>query len=248
MKTSNKLLLGLLILILLTIATVMVVVKTQFGKLGGPIHKNSGKLATEQRDLTKFNLLEVENAIKVNYTQDTFQRVVINADSSLINLVVSEVRSGKLYLYMKESVKLHDPIQVDITTDSINEVKLSAGGIFSTTQKMHVSKLNGNGTAGAIFEVEGDFDELNLDMTAGCVANLRGTCNFMDVSCTAGGILNSNDMIAKTADVSANAGGIMNVNVTDEISVDVNAGGIIKCSGKAHVKKINVSSGGQFVN
>jgi len=248
MKTSNKLLLGLFVLILLTITTVMVFVKAEFHKFGGTAHAGSGKQTEEQRDVAKFNQIEVESMIKVNYTQDTFQRVIVKADSNLLRLVVSEVRNGKLYLYTREKVELEEPIQVNVATDSINDIKLSAGGIFGTTRKMHVTKLDGDASAGAIFDVEGDFNDLNVEMSAGCVANFKGKCKKLVVSCTAGSVFNADDLVAEFGSFSASAGAVMNVNVTGEINVDANAGSVIKCSGKARAKNINVSSGAQFVN
>lgn len=248
MKTSNKLLLGLFGLILLTITIVMVFVKSEFHKVGGTPHAGNGKQTEELRDVAKFNQIEVESMIKVNYTQDNLQRVIVKADSNLIRFVVSEVRNGKLFLYTREKLDLEEPIQVDVTTDSINAIKLTAGGIFGTTRKMHVTKLVGNALAGAIFDVEGEFNDLNVEMSAGCVANFKGKCKKLVVSCTAGSVFNADNLIAEFGTISASAGAVMNVNVTSEISVDANAGSIIKCSGKAHTKNINLSSGAQFVN
>jgi hypothetical protein len=233
MKTSNKLLLGLFVLILLTITVVMAVVKINFFKPGSSTYTVSGKQTEEQRNVAKFNQIEVENMIKVNYTQDNQQRVVIKADSNLIRMVVSEVK---------------EPIQVDISTDSINGIKLTAGGIFGTTKKMKVTKLDGDGSAGALFEVDGDFTDLKIEMSAGCVANFKGKCKNLEISCTAGSIFNANDLVAEYGTISASAGAVMNVNVTGEISVDANAGSVIKCSGKARAKNINISSGAQFLN
>ena len=248
MKTSNKLLLGLFVLILLTITVVMVVVKINFFKPGSSTYTVSGKQSEEQRNVAKFNQIEVENMIKVNYTQDNQQRVVIKADSNLIRLVVSEVKNGKLYLYTTEKLDLEEPIQVEVSTDSINGIKLTAGGIFGTTKKMKVTKLNGDGSAGALFDVDGDFTDLKIEMSAGCIANFKGKCKNLEISCTAGSIFNANDLVAEFGTISASAGSVMNVNVTGEISVDANAGSVIKCSGKARAKNINISSGAQFLN
>jgi hypothetical protein len=248
MKTSNKILLGLLVLILLTITTVMVFIKAEFHKFSSTNYRGNGKQYSTTLNLAKFNQIEVEDLIKVNYTQDTFQSVIIRADSNLLKSIVAEDKNGKLRLYLRDKIELDDPILVDITTDSINAVKLSTGGCFSTTHKMMVSNFHGEGTAGAVFSMDGDFNDIDMDMNNGCVVNFSGKCKNLNLAGSSGSVLTASNMIAANCSIKAYAGAIMNVNVTDEISVDASAGSIVNCNGKAKTKNMNISSGAQFSN
>jgi hypothetical protein len=248
MKTSNKLLLGLLAVILLATTIVMIVTRVQIGKSMTSTHRNPVGQMSEQRQVGQFNQIEIEGKIKVSYTPGTSPKITVSDDSSMVKLVVSEVKEGKLYLYTREEFDRDEPILVNVVTDSINDLKLSKGGVFETMQPMKVAKLNAEASQGAVFAIEGDFNSLIFDINSGCVVNLKGKSRSLEVNSSAGCVFNAGDMPVDIGSFSASAGAIMNVNVTGEVSVNANAGSIIKCSGNPKTKNINVNSGAQFMD
>lgn len=261
MKTSNKLLLGLLIIILLVITVTIVVAKIELQN-GSFISKDvthndwsndqdkpgSFNETKKSLSLDKFNALEVEGKIHVNYTQDNTQSVAVRASGGLDKYLVSQVRDGKLYLYTTRDLDDDERIYVDITIDSINGIQLSKGGVFKTMRKMQVARLNCEGSSGGVFEIEGNFTDLDFEISSGCVANLKGKCRNLDVDGSSGVVFNANDLEALIGKCSGSSGAVMTLNVTSEISVDASSGSVINCRGNARVKDIDISSGAHFSN
>jgi hypothetical protein len=247
MNTSNKILIGALALILLSI-TIFIVV---FGRLmrfdDVPESNYSTGQAEQQRTLPHFNKVRIDAQFNVHYTQDTFQRVILKADNSLIQLALTEVNDGELHLYSKHRISGNRKVEVFVTTDSINQVEANGGGTFRTIQKIRVKRFDSSGNGGGVFKVDGDFSDLNLELNAGAVGSFSGTCDNMNIESNAGAVINAGGMKAKNANISTSAGAINNIYVTDQLSVMASAGSIVKCQGAPDIKNMNISSGAQFL-
>jgi len=245
MKTSNKILLSFFALIILSITIILFVVGNDV-KFGTTSDEKLGN-AEQLRNLPHFNKIEIESRFNVHYTQDTFQEVVVKADSSLIDLATTEVSNDKLLLHSKKRLRNRQHIDVFVTTDSIIEVKSSAGGTFKTLRKMNVYQFDGSGSAGAVYKVEGNFTNLKLDFSAMCVGDFSGTCKNLVIEASAGSVLNADNLVADKGNVSASARSVSKINVTSELSVSASSGSVIKCLGNPQIKSINISSGAQFI-
>lgn len=246
MKTSNKILLGALALILLIITTVLILFSRAMNSNDSYNVELSGKKVEEQREIGSFNKLKVEGNIQVYYTQGAAGKLLIKADSSLMADFRSEVSDNELHLYSKRRGRNRSKIEVFITADSINKVTANAGGIFKTVQTIKVNQFSSIGNAGGILNVDGAFFNLNMEMNAGAIGDFSGSCENIRVDSNAGAIVNAEKMIAKNGSVSSNAGAITNIYVTGELSVFASTGSIVKCQGNPTMKQVEVSTGAMF--
>lgn len=244
MKTSNILLLSLLGVILLSITIILVAFSG--GVCNNLAPESRAGNAEQLRNLPHFDKIEMESKFDVYYTQDTFQRVVVKADSSLLNIAVTEVKDGKLYVHSNKRLRDRQHIDIILTTDSIVKIDANAGSTFKTTRKMKVHQLDCICNAGSIVKIEGEFLNLNLDFNAGSIGNFIGKCLNLNVNANAGTIVDLGNLLADKGVVSANAGSIVTINVTKELSVDANAGSIVKSLGNPMMKGINIMGGAQF--
>lgn len=245
MKTSNKILLSFFALILLTITIILFVFRDNMNFEMAPDEGNFGK-TEQQRNVSHFDKIKIESRFHVYYTQDTFQKVVVIADSNLIGLAVTEVNDGRLSLYSKKQLKRKQKIEVFVTTDSINDLQLNAGCSFKTQHKMKVYQLKCDGNAGSVLSIDGNFTNLKLAFNAGSVGNFSGSCKNLEIESNAGSVVNAGNLVAENGNVTSNAGSVTTINVAGDLSVFASAGSIVKYQGNPNVKNINISSGAQF--
>jgi len=247
MKTSNKILLSFFGLILLTKTIILFGIGKNIN--GDDALANDEKVgnAEQQRNLPPFNKIDIENKFRVHYTQDTFQNVVVKADSNLVNLAITVVRDGQLFIHSTKRLRSRQYIDVYVTNDSLNEVKSNAGGLFKTLNKMKVFHFNGIGEAGAIFQMDGNYTNLSLNFTAGCVSDLSGNCQNIDIESNTGCVINASNLIVNKGRVSASTGAVSNLNITGELSLALSTGAVVKCQGNPQIKSISISTGAQFI-
>lgn len=244
MKTSNKLLLGLLILIIISISTIIIATSVK-------IHKDenqsfSGKLVSQIREFQRFSEIKLTGNIQVNYLQGKPQKVFIEADSSLLPYIKTELKGDRLIIRNDKTFPRNKYIQVYVTTDTLNNIDISNGACFKTLKCLKVSKLQLSASAGTILEINGEITDLNADLSAGCMAKFLGVCKNLHLDASAGCIINADSLYTKTASIDASAGTIASLNVSDEISVDASSGAVIHYIGNPNLKNIDISSGAVF--
>jgi hypothetical protein len=246
MKTSNILLLSFLALILLSITIIIFAIGRDMNYTA-PDNDHTTWEVEQVRNLPHFNKVKLKSNFKVYYIQDTFQKVLVKADSNLIGSVVTEVDNGKLLIRSKKHLKKLQNIEIFVTTDSINEIQIEAGGTFKTSNKIKVHQLDASGSAGAILRVDGTFVSLNLTCTAGCVSDFSGKCKNLKIESSAGSILNADSLVTETGIISSSSASIITVNVCSELSIDASSASIIKYLGNPQLKSFDISSGAQFI-
>jgi hypothetical protein len=248
MKTSNKLLIGLFALIILSITIIIFMVTNQVKAIGFGNETFTKKgYATLNPQLKYFNKLEVSNKIKVQYTQGSIQKVSLKVDSSLLDDLEVKVVDSKLIINSNSHSFWKDlKIEVEITNDSLNEIDLSSGVVFKAMNELKIYKLSCDASAGAIIKANGTFNDLKLELSAGAIAELSGKCNFLYVEASAGAIVKANDLNTSNGKIDGSAGAIINISVSDNIDVDGSAGTIIHCKGSPKTNKMDISSGAQF--
>jgi hypothetical protein len=247
MKTSNKILLGLFALILITITIIIIKLGVDLKVGSSPEPDIKSGNSEKQCDLPHFNKIEIEGSFIVHYTQDTFQKITVRADSNLIDQVIIEVNYGKLFIHNKKHSRSRHNIDVYVTTDSINEIESKAGSFFKTINQLKVYHVDVSGEAGAKIEMNGDFTNLKIEFNAGSFGDFSGNCKNLDIESSAGAVINSFNMKTDIGKVSCSAGSMVTLNVIKELSIEASAGSIVKCTGNPQIKDINISSGAQFL-
>lgn len=244
MKTSNKLLLGLLFVFLIFATVLIIVSANRFHRFENPVL--TGKQSTQVRTLPAFNEIEIAGKFQLNYTQGSTQSVFVQADSSLLKDIVTEVHGNRLRIRLIRNFYSGDYIRVNVTSEALSELEISAGGIFKTTNCLKSPDLMVSASAGTILEVNGEITNLKADLSAGCMARFLGTCDNMQLDASAGCIINADSLYTKTANIEASAGTIAKLNVSQEISVSASAGSNITYKGNPKLKTVDISGGAVF--
>lgn len=244
MKTSSKILLGLFLSILLAITIFAIYVVSSFSKQKTGNEYNIAE--TVERQLPHFYQIESTDGISIEFTQDSVQKVVIIADSTLLKEVITEVKDGKLILHRSDNENFDQNVIIKINADSINKLELSAGSSFLSKIPVKGYILDISASSGSHVEVNLNFSRLKIDLSSGSSADVSGTVAKMIAETSSGSVFTAPKLMAASASVSASSGANMEVNVADDITVEASSGGSISYIGSPVLKSIDVSSGGNF--
>jgi hypothetical protein len=242
MKTSNKILLGALILVSLVILTGLLITKS---KLTSALTQGDGNIVELTRDIGNFEQLKVVGNFHVNYTQDGATKLTLSADENLHELIETEVRNNELNIRQKARISSKDRFKIELSSPSLTNVEASASARFISRNKVVSDRLSLLANAGAHMEIEGDFQTLDADQNAGAKIILRGTARNLNIETNAGGSVDATEMEANQVTVSANAGASARVNAK-ELNASANAGGSVWYIGEPVMKNISTSAGGNI--
>lgn len=243
MKNSNTILLGVLVLILIIITAGAVF-------FGSTINKFSDEewighnMVSKEVILEPFTTLTTHGNFTIDFTQDSICKLIINADSALMDKIKYSVKQGDLQFNVDRNGK-YPKIKLTLSAPSLEKIDISAGSSFKTN-KLKSNSFIANGSAGSQMEIVGDFNEFSTDISAGCSLNVKGTTNLFNIDGSAGVEIKAGEFVAKKCNVDLSAGAFADINVVDELGVDASAGAAITYSGSPRITKMDLSAGGSL--
>lgn len=243
MKTSNKLLLGLLVVILIIATAGIVVMKVWAEKSGLQL---SGITVTQEKQIDEFSELNLAGGIIVYFTQTDQTKLSLTGDSVLVANVRIEQNGSKLNIKLEENTGSRNRVEIFIHNPKLSYLDVVAGAHFQTENSLQGNIMNMEAIAGGKINMTGDFNVLDADVTAGGMVYLTGNAERARFGGTAGGQIDALGFTSQYCKVNVVAGAIAKVYASKELQVTANAGGIVKYKGAPQLTDIDISSGGRL--
>jgi hypothetical protein len=242
MKTTNKLILGLLAVILILVTVLMISLKLNIDKI--ETIEGSGNMVTDTRPMDVFSRINVAGNFKVMLEQGDNHGVTIDTDDNFLPFISTEVVGNELIIKFDQKTYLHKQIDVYITFSKLDELSMTAGANTETVTTLNGQTIKMLARAGAMASLSLNYDEVHLDALAGSMIDLAGTAKKLTVESNAGAQIRAGDFIVEVCKISANAGSQNDIYVTQNLDASASSGSQIRFAGNPEVKNISTSSGG----
>ena len=221
MKTSNKLLLGALVVIFIGITALLVSVKVFYNQ---NVMKGEGKIIRQERTVEQFSCIEVKDYATILITEGDSQHVAVETNTNLEKLVITETEGNCLNIYTDKPISRSFKPKIHIVIDSLRKITISGGSDLETVTDI-------------------SWGTLKLDVSAGADVTLSGSLKKADINCSSGAWVNAGNLITDVADIEASSGGDVEIHVNEELSVSASSGSDVIYTGNPRMKQINISSG-----
>jgi Putative auto-transporter adhesin, head GIN domain len=184
-----------------------------FGSISTNRVIGSGKVVSENRNVSGFTSIELTGSADVDVTIGTTESVIVKADDNIVPLVETTVRNGKLVIGNKPNINLNstNPVQVIIVTKSLNGIALTGSG------NMNVSGMTG--------------PELTVEMKGSGNINVQGTVDHVTANLTGSGNIFCNELKARSAVVTVGGSGNVNVYAAESLDAKISGSGDIRYEG-----------------
>ena len=157
----------------------------------------SGRMATEVRELSGFNSVDVSSVFQVEITAQSEFHVEVEADDNLLQYIETDVRNGELHISLDKRVKSRNPLRVRIGAPDIERIEASgASKVFVSNLKN--AKVEVDTSGASKIELSGETSQLIVDVS--------GASN-----------INAVELKAVNATVDASGASRVNVNVSGEL-------------------------------
>lgn len=251
MKTTNKILLATFIAILAIIITMLVVVRYNVNLVPATLNVDrdaeivgSMNVVTEKREIGRFNSIRASRGIHIELRQGNETGLTIEADDNLVELIVTEVVDGVLRIRLKESVRQHKVLRVNVDFVSLEALSGSSGTRFTSPTGIVGPALRLDLNSGASVELNLDVEKLNVDASSGAHVNLSGSVSELFLDSSSGALVNARELKADNATVDASSAAISHVFATDEMTIDASSGARVNYYGQPTTLSKSASSGG----
>jgi hypothetical protein len=183
--------------------------------------RGSGNLATETRDVSDFDQVDLSGSATVLIEVTGTQSLTIEAEDNILPLLTTEVTDGTLELGSSQRISPTRDVVYTITVVSLEAVAVSGSGSVTATSI--------------------DADAFNVEINGSGTVIPDGVSESLEVSISGSGAFEGEDLESATGTVSVSGSGDAVVNVTDDLDVKISGSGNVQYLGDP---KVSVSTSG----
>ena len=194
---------------------------------GGQI-QGSGNVVSENRPVSGFTSIALRGSANVYVVFGETESVSVKTDDNILPLIETSVRNSQLIISTKNNTSFTstDPVRVDVTMKSLDNINLSGSGIIN------VPELNG--------------DVLQVDLPGSGNINVAGQVNQANINLGGSGIISCSGLKAKSVTVNLSGSGNITVYASESLDASLSGSGNIQYGGNpANVSK-NVTGSGSI--
>ncbi len=237
MKTTKKLFFFLFITTLLSACNA-----NMFNAVSG----NKNVITQDRTTKEKFSKIKVSSGLDLYITQGDKQKIVLEADENLHDIIITEVKDGELKIYTEQSIWNAKARKIHVTVTNLELVSATSGSDVYTENTLNVDKINVICTSGADIRMALNANTVQSSATSGSDIELAGNTNQHTSSATSGASIDAYNLLSKNTTVNVTSGADINVYASESIDARATSGGDIDFKGNP--KKVNKqsSSGGSI--
>ncbi|MCF6308476.1 MAG: DUF2807 domain-containing protein [Flavobacteriaceae bacterium] len=213
--------------IILVLFLVTSLVSCQFGQT-----KGNGNVVTEERNVTAdFDKVRGSSGIDVYLTKGTENKIVVEADENLQDIIETNISNGKLTIRTSQNIGWAKAKKVHVTYVSLTSIEASSGADVIGNSVIRSENLSLNASSGSDLEVEVFSKNITAESSSGADLNVSGKANYLDASASSGSDLNAKKLQVVTCSAKASSGASISVNVKDKLNAKASSGGDVKYYG-----------------
>lgn len=233
MKTSNKLLTGLLIFIAVSIFSFVLLGRLSMENFETHKIKGNGEISEQYRESPAFTGLKVGSGIQVNLTKG--ENVVnLKADGNLLEFIETTVKDDVLSIRWKDGTDadITQPVQANIALPRLEYLNVSSNASVKTTDNFTGGNVHFDASSGSDVTLQGwAVASLDLEASSNAVAKFEQGINA--------------ETEAKL-DLSSGSEVYFQSLKTEKVDAKMSSNAVLKMSGSATSLQANGSSGGSL--
>jgi hypothetical protein len=207
--------------------------------------KGTGEVVKKALTVDAFHGIAVEGSMNVVLTKGSTQKVEVEAQANIGELVTTEVRNGVWTIETSKSYSTDKAFTVHITVPVIDQVRIDGSGDVSSEDVFDAGKveleIQGSGNIDMAFKA----NDVDASIAGSGDIKLGGTSGSLSVVIAGSGDVNARAMKAENAAVSTQGSGDVNLTVSQSLAASIEGSGDVIYSGSpANVTK-NVSGSGE---
>ncbi len=240
MKTSNKILLGTIGLVVFCMLSMLIFVRANLSSQD--LGEDTSEWQTQIRNVDDFQEIFVHTVANVYISQGKNKFEMKGTENMLASVEVL-VEDGKLIVRDKDGVSSKSRsggLVLYVTTDSLVNVLHSGVGSIESSTALNFPdlKINTSGANDASLEI--NCNSFRYHQTGVGSVNITGTAESVSYSNTGAGNMDGSDFTAKTVDVHGTGIGSFYVHATEQLNINLTGAGSVSYKGNPRIQQ-NIS-------
>lgn len=197
------------------------------GKING-----NGNVISEERPVTEdFHKVKGSTGLDVYLTQGSENKIVVEADENLQEVIETEISNGKLSIHTNENIGSATSKKVFVTYKNIDHVYASSGADVIVNSVLKNEYITLDVSSGSDLEVEVFAREVTAESSSGADIKVSGKATSLFAKSSSGSEIDAEDLIVLTCNADASSGGDITVHVKEKLTTEATSGGSIEYYG-----------------
>lgn len=206
--------------------------------------KGEGELEKRELDVAPFSAIVVQGPMDVVLHRGDAQRVEIEAQPNVADLLDTEVRDGQWILRTRQCIRSHKDITVNISVPTLRRIAIEGSGDVSgdavyTTEQMEL-EISGSGDMQVAVEAQ----QVTATIRGSGDLQIEGTCETFQGSIHGSGDIDAMDLKCVRASTEVVGSGDLSIHVTEDLQATVTGSGNITYKGSPTRIDQNVTGSG----
>lgn len=213
------------------------------------IHGN-GDYTTETRSLDTYDEIAVTGGMDVFLIAGTEGELKIQAESNLMEYIITEVQGDKLKIYTEKGYELVESrrmeIKIEVPVEDISAVSLTGSGDIEGQVTIVADDLDLKLTGSGDINLDIEAVRIRGTVTGSGDMELKGKAEELDCRVTGSGDFDASDLLAKRASATVSGSGDIEVNVSDALKARVQGSGDISYDGNPEKQDFKTAGSGSI--
>jgi hypothetical protein len=209
------------------------------------IIRGNGIPDSEARLVNGFSSVASEGNFTVHITSGTQHKLIIEAESNLMEYIETEVNGGHLRIHTRGFTNLRNrlPIEVYVTTPELKGIVQSGSGSI-TTGYFEAETFNCVVSGSGSIETSVAANVVDAVMSGSGRLHISGSASNGNLIVSGSGKLNAEDLLVQDCDAKITGSGDIWTNVSHYLKAVVTGSGYVFYSGRPQVETVVSGSGG----
>ena len=206
--------------------------------------KGEGDVVKQEITLEAIQGVNLGISGEVILTQGSPQKIVVEAQRNIINILGKKVEDGVWDINLDRNVKDLKPIIIHITLPSLKEVSLGGSGTIRTTNKFTgADEMNINVAGSGSITMDYTAGVTDLNLSGSGKISLSGESKELSIAISGSGDVVAPNLITESTEVHISGSGDAAINANKSLEASISGSGDVQYKGSPSVDSRIIGSG-----
>lgn len=236
MKTTTKKLFSLLLLIV-TLSSCNV---NMFNQING----NRNVITEDRSSKEIFSRIKVSSGLDLYLNQGSRNRITVEADENLHDIIVTEIDNGVLKIYTEKGIWNAKSKKIHVTVKNIESLTATSGANVFTNDEIKADNIKVSANSGARIDLYLEANTVETNATSGSDIDIFGSTVNHISSASSGASIDAYELESRNVNVTVSSGANINIYASESLNASASSGGDIDFKGDPKEISKKSSSGG----
>lgn len=233
-----------LVKVLTTLILSLTLCSCQFDFISSGEHGNGNVVTADRVIEGSFDSVEASEGLDIIINQGTEQKITVEADENLHDLILTELLGNTLKVHCKNNIGRATSKKIFVSIPEVRKLESTSGADVWSMGVIKGNSLHLKTSSGADIQAEVEVTDVLLETSSGSDIDVSGKATNVTAHASSGSDIDAGLLEAVNARAEASSGADITVNSSEKIDIKTSSGGDVSYRGNPAI----VQKQGELMN